>query len=197
MGDQEEEILTKIEQAHQAGQHLTGPQAGCRFCAERLAENGAPIGDVSAQEAIDELAQRRAAAAPSRPADLEAILPSAEEIASWGERGEPTLGDVALEDAQKALDTLEVGNYALASVHAQVGMTRALVGIDETLQRVLFALDTDDEGIEVFDSASRAALAPLGEAPALLLDQLLDQPGPDPEPSPEDPPAEPEPPDAA
>lgn len=151
---EEEEIFGKIEEQHRQGAHVTGPQAGCRLCAA-LTEQKNAQGDVSAvedglsaDEAIDELAMRRAVAAAAAETSRRSPtvgVPSVDEISSWTHTSHPkTLGDVALGDAQQALDDLDalvkqgivIANEKQALVHAQVGVVRALAGIEQQLGRI-------------------------------------------------------------
>lgn len=183
---QEDEILGKIEQQHQAGQHLTGPQAGCSLCAAMVERGEPPIGEVEPEQAIDLLARRAAKHAPQVP-PRHPTVPSEEEIASWGDRDAPTLGDVALIDAQTALDQIEalglqgivIPNEKVALVHGVVGVVRALAGIEETLRGLLDALSNDPEVIDPSELQPDQPIAQLREDARIAAQQPEFEPPPD------------------
>lgn len=146
MSDNTDEILGKIEEAHMRGEHTLGVFAGCTICARQAAAAPGISGAADAPSMLEELARRvpaddeSAAAAPvislrtgSRPGSIE---------------NEPSLADVALQDAQAALDTANLArehhNPALwsdAQTSALVGVVRALAGLEETIGRVLTRLE--------------------------------------------------------
>lgn len=151
-----DEILSRIEQEHQAGQHFAR-MAGCSFCdrlygdapandddlaaaAERVlaGEEPMPAGQTDssmfARTTTDDrspgprLADELAAMRAVRTARSVPVL--AGEV-SGGE----TLGDVALADAQAALDAaVNTPPATQATVHALVGVVRALAGIEQAIR---------------------------------------------------------------
>lgn len=134
MADQEEEILGKIEQAHERGEHSLGPFAGCAICARIVAS--APPADSGSL--VAELAR----SLPS-PSDLGAAAApgNVRELPDRDDGEPPSLADMALGAAQQALDDLEalaergivVPNAEQAVAHALVGVVHGLAAIQETL----------------------------------------------------------------
>jgi hypothetical protein len=178
-----DEILGKIEQAHQAGQHLTGPQAGCSLCAAMVERGEAPLSEVGPEDAIDMLARRGLRSVPPRHTQAAAANSASDEaFPDTLERGpdrvvenEPTLGGVALEDAQIALDQIEslaqngivIPNEKVALVYGVVGAVRALAGIEEVLRELLAAVSPEPEVLE--QGMLRADGEPQGHAGASVV----------------------------
>lgn len=143
-----QEILSKIDAEHERGGHVTGPVAGCSICAR--------VQD-AADFTVEELARLRITQTPvpARPEEPGVLSSEArglkvlvggltERLQAIRAGGEETLGDLALQDAQQALDDLEdlaqrgivVPNAQQAIAHALIGAVKALVSIDETLRRL-------------------------------------------------------------
>lgn len=130
--ENEEEILDKITEGHRRGEHHVR-MAGCSLCTQQSAQQRVRReGDTPSDSA--EWAIRSEGPRPGL-FDLAAIRANRPPAAI--EDGSETLGDVALEDAQVALDLLDKwpkGQQAI--VRALVGVTRALVGIETAIREL-------------------------------------------------------------
>lgn len=131
MSDNTEEILDKIEEGHRRGEHYTW-MAGCSLCTEQFAGGGVEPA-VAGEDELDEIP------AGDELVDLSAARARRGTTGPVRQVAEGTLGDVALEDAQQALDELEdrfaaATGYRKATVHALVGVVRALAGIEEAIR---------------------------------------------------------------
>jgi hypothetical protein len=163
VNDNEEEILDKIEEGHRRGEHYTR-MAGCSLCTEQFAGGGsepAAAGEVARGRRSARDAGRRgradgcraAAAGRARPAARGDRRRTADASPVDGDV-EKTLGDVALEDAQQALDDLltlaergiVIPNAQKAIVHALVGVVRALAGIEEAIYALAAQMIDVDPG---------------------------------------------------
>lgn len=164
-----QEIVTRIDEEHQRGGHVSGYVAGCSICArlrhQQEAQQAAAEVDVETLARL-RLDEQTPAPAPVEPGDEpnphitveggfarpDGVIPIAPRRAA---AADGTLGDVALEDAQQALDDLEglgklgivVPNAQQAIAHALVGVVRALAGIEAQMAELIRLLnDPDPEG---------------------------------------------------
>lgn len=171
----EDEILGKIELEHQNGQHLTGPQAGCRLCEEAKSP---PLGASTFRKVLQETIESEG----GNLSDAEDVPPrhAPEDVvrSMYGdpiERDELSFGDAAVDAAQRAREQLQelndrgivVPNERAALVHGSVGMVYAILAVDDALRAVLAAFEPvlPDDAMWEGDLHSNAGVRDDGEAP--------------------------------
>lgn len=147
------EIYDRIEEEHRRGGHVTGRVAGCNLCAQQYSATAHPSPAAVTPEAIARLrvidspptvtaTNPETEALGRMAAKATAYVPPRHTPPVYG--GEESLGDVALQDAQGALDRLNMihgREHALSAIaEGLVGAVRALAGIERQLQFIAATL---------------------------------------------------------
>jgi hypothetical protein len=170
----EDEILGKIELEHQNGQHLTGPQAGCRLCEKMALPTPEPVGSRMFRNVLRETIESEG----GNLSDLDVPPRHTPDDVVRSLYGDPVEGDLEPDDlalaAMQAIDAAReslkrLGRLDSAEMHVGIGIVYAILAVDETLQALLGAFEVVPQDEAEGDLHSNAGVHNDGEAPGTPL----------------------------